>query len=69
MPSQTLSMRSLGSYYDRLSDFLRHFDGLASLLLRLILGPVLIGAGWEKLTGENWFGFQQEAFPFPFKRA
>jgi uncharacterized membrane protein YphA (DoxX/SURF4 family) len=34
--------------------------------LRLILAPVLIAAGWEKLTGENWFGFQQEAFPFPF---
>jgi uncharacterized membrane protein YphA (DoxX/SURF4 family) len=59
-------MRSLVSYYDRLSAFLCHFDGLASLLLRLILGPVLIGAGWEKLTGENWFGFQQGAFPFPF---
>ena len=52
--------------YDRLLGVFKHFDGLASLLLRLILGPVLIAAGWEKLTGENWFGFQLEAFPFPF---
>lgn len=52
--------------YDRLVGLFAHFDGLASLLLRLILGPVLIAAGWEKLNGENWFGFQQDAFPFPF---
>lgn len=52
--------------YDRLLGIFVHFDGLASLLLRLILGPVLIAAGWEKLTGENWFGFQLESFPFPF---
>lgn len=43
-----------------------HLDGLASLLLRLILGPVLIAAGWEKLNGENWFDSQLDAFPFPF---
>jgi uncharacterized membrane protein YphA (DoxX/SURF4 family) len=52
--------------YERLLGVFAHFDGLASLLLRLILGPVLIAAGWEKLTGENWFGYQLEAFPFPF---
>lgn len=45
---------------------IQHLDGVASLLLRLILGPVLIAAGWEKITGDNWFAFQQEAFPFPF---
>ncbi len=52
--------------YERLLGLVAHFDGLASLLLRLILGPVLIAAGWEKLTGENWFGYQLDAFPFPF---
>ena len=52
--------------YERLVRFLSHFDGAASLLLRLILAPVLIGAGWEKITGENWFGFSLDAFPFPF---
>ena len=57
---------TVGFWYDRLGNFLQHFDGLASLLLRLILGPVLIAAGWEKITGDNWFGSQLEAFPFPF---
>ena len=52
--------------YDRFVGILTHFDGVASLLLRLILGPVLIAAGWEKITGENWFGFQLDSFPFPF---
>ena len=52
--------------YERLSSFFSHFDGVASLLLRLILGPVLIGAGWEKITGDNWFSFSLESFPFPF---
>ena len=66
MTSQILSMQSLEDLYDRVTGFLTHFDGLASLTLRLILAPVLIAAGWEKLTGENWFGFQLEAFPFPF---
>jgi uncharacterized membrane protein YphA (DoxX/SURF4 family) len=66
MVSQTLNMQSLGDFYDRVKRLLAHFDGVASLALRLILGPVLIAAGWEKLTGENWFGFQQESFPFPF---
>jgi uncharacterized membrane protein YphA (DoxX/SURF4 family) len=52
--------------YERLISFFSHFDGVASLLLRLILGPVLIGAGWEKITGDNWFSFSLESFPFPF---
>ena len=53
-------------WYGRLVDIASHFDGVASILLRLILGPVLILAGWEKLTGDNWFAFSQENFPFPF---
>lgn len=57
---------ALNTFYDRFTSITAHFDGVASLLLRLILGPVLIAAGWEKLTGENWFGFQLESFPFPF---
>lgn len=52
--------------YERLISFFSHFDGVASLLLRLILGPVLISAGWEKITGDNWFSFSLESFPFPF---
>lgn len=52
--------------YDRAANTLAHFDGIPSLLLRLILGPVLIAAGWEKLSGDNWFGSIQDAMPFPF---
>lgn len=59
-------IQTAGVWYERGVHFLRHFDGLASALLRLILGPVLIIAGWEKLTGDNWFAFQLDAFPFPF---
>ncbi|MCZ6659237.1 MAG: DoxX family protein [Gammaproteobacteria bacterium] len=59
-------IETAGSVYDRAVNAIGHLDGVASLLIRLILGPVLIAAGWEKLTGDNWFGFQLESFPFPF---
>jgi putative oxidoreductase len=62
----TTILESASAGYERLLSLFRHFDGLASLLLRLILAPVLIGAGWEKITGDNWFSFSQESFPFPF---
>ncbi|NND60863.1 MAG: DoxX family protein [Gammaproteobacteria bacterium] len=44
----------------------RSLDGVASLLLRLILAPVLFASGWEKLNGENWFMHTMDSFPFPF---
>ena len=66
MATSNPGMHTLISLYDQLRRFLQHFDGVASILLRLILAPVLIGAGWEKITGENWFAYQLEAFPFPF---
>ena len=51
--------------YDRLFGWLgEHFSGIVSVAIRLILGPVLIGAGWEKLSGDNWFS--QDLLPFPF---
>ena len=59
-------IETASSVYDRSVNAIGHLDGVASLLIRLILGPVLIAAGWEKLTGDNWFGFQLESFPFPF---
>lgn len=59
-------IETASSVYDRAVNAIGHLDGVASLLIRLILGPVLIAAGWEKLTGDNWFGFQLESFPFPF---
>ncbi len=52
--------------YDKVFYALGHFDGVASLLMRLILAPVLIAAGWEKLTGDNWFAGIQDSMPFPF---
>ena len=52
--------------YDRAVGVVRHFDGVASLLLRLILGPVLMASGWEKIAGSNWFVHAQDSFPFPF---
>lgn len=53
-------------WYRKILAYVQHLDGVASLMLRLILAPVLIAAGWEKITGDNWFGFQQDSFPFPF---
>lgn len=41
-------------------------QGLVTLGLRVILAPVLLAAGWEKLNGENWFVHVMADFPFPF---
>lgn len=57
-------MSTLEGLYDRVFHWVSHLDGVVSITLRLILGPVLIGAGWEKLTGDNWFS--PELLPFPF---
>lgn len=54
------------AWHDRFTAFAARLDGVASLLLRLILAPVLIYAGWEKITGVNWFGSALASFPFPF---
>ena len=51
--------------YDSIVNWLSaNLGGVVSLLIRLILGPVLIAAGWEKITGSNWLS--QEMLPFPF---
>ena len=56
---------SYNRLYDRVFDLISNqLGGVVSLTLRLILGPVLIGAGWEKITGDNWFS--QDLLPFPF---
>ncbi len=56
---------SWSHWYDRIFDWMStHLSGVVSITLRLILGPVLIGAGWEKITGNNWFS--AEILPFPF---
>ena len=47
---------------------LRHFDGIAPLLLRLITAPVMMEAGWNKLMAfestVSWFG-NSLGMPFP----
>lgn len=52
--------------YHQVFSRVEHLDGVASLLLRLILAPVLIGAGWTKINGTNWFASRLDDFPFPF---
>jgi uncharacterized membrane protein YphA (DoxX/SURF4 family) len=51
---------SYGRLNDSVVDRTRPFDGIAPLLLRLYLAPVMIQAGWNKIVGfENtvaWFG-------------
>ena len=61
-----ISMNQLVDLYDRIVGHLAHFDGVASIALRLILGPVMMAAGWEKMHGDNWFAFSLDSFPFPF---
>ena len=53
-------------FYEMGVDLSKHLDGVASLALRLFLAPVMLASGWEKLTGENWFGGMTDSFPFPF---
>lgn len=54
--------------YDTTLDKLQPFDGVPALLLRLILAPVMIQAGWIKCvhfdSQVNWFG-SSLGMPFP----
>lgn len=59
-------MTHVSKFNAQLKNITSHLDGVASLALRLILGPVLIISGWEKLTGTNYFGGMMDSFPFPF---
>jgi len=62
----TAIMNSVRKFNTQLKCITKHLDGVASLALRLILGPVLIVSGYEKLTGNNYFGGMLDSFPFPF---
>lgn len=61
-------MTSLTSFYDKSVKVLSSLDGIAPLLFRLILAPVMIQAGWNKLDGwegtVGWFGGVLN-LPFP----
>ena len=40
--------------YDQAVDWCTaHLGGIVSIGLRLILAPVMISAGWEKISGSN----------------
>ncbi len=59
-------LQRIQNLYHRFFSAAAHLDGVASLLLRLIVGPVVIAAGWTKITGTNWFASRMDSFPFPF---
>ena len=54
--------------YDGVLRAITPLDGIAPLLLRLILAPVMMQAGWNKLVGFEgtvyWFG-NSLGMPFP----
>lgn len=64
--SPIFSPLRMTSLWDQALRILPHFDGSAALLMRLILAPVMIAAGCEKMHGENWFHHAMDTFPFPF---
>ncbi|QBF81526.1 DoxX family protein [Shewanella maritima] len=53
-------MQALANLYQSILNKLRHFDGLAPLALRIYLAPVLMQAGYTKLSAFEdtaaWFG-------------
>ena len=61
----TAILNHVSNFNTQLHNITGHLDGVASLALRLILGPVLIVSGREKLTGANYFGSMLDSFPFP----
>ena len=60
------------SKYDNTVKRLHHFDGIALLLIRLYLAPVMIQAGWNKASSfsgiVDWFGNEDYGLglSFPF---
>jgi uncharacterized membrane protein YphA (DoxX/SURF4 family) len=63
-------LTTVNGYYDDVVDRLRSFDGIAPLLLRLYLAPIMIQAGWNKLVGFDntvaWFGNPDWGLGLPF---
>ena len=63
-------LATVNGYYDVVVERLRTFEGIAPLLLRLYLAPVMIQAGWNKLVGFDntvaWFGNPDWGLGLPF---
>lgn len=60
-------MQTLYGFWKRLLKSVSQFDGLASLALRLFLTPVMLQAGWTKITGFSGTVtfFANQGIPFP----
>ena len=61
---------TVNGYYDVAVERLRSFEGIAPLLIRLYLAPIMIQAGWTKLVGFDntvaWFGNPDWGLGLPF---
>lgn len=60
-------MQTLYGFWKRLLESVSQFDGLASMALRLFLTPVMLQAGWTKITGFSGTVtfFANQGIPFP----
>ncbi len=63
-------LATVNSYYDVVVQRLRSFEGIAPLLVRLYLAPIMIQAGWNKIVGfdniDAWFGNPDWGLGLPF---
>ncbi len=63
-------LATVNGYYDLVVQRLRTLEGVAPLLIRLYLAPIMIQAGWNKIVGfENtvaWFGNPDWGLGLPF---
>ena len=63
-------LATVNSYYDVVVQRLRSFEGIAPLLVRLYLAPIMIQAGWTKIVGFDnivtWFGNPDWGLGLPF---
>ena len=65
-----MSLMNLYTSLHKLLDKSLAFEGIAPLLLRLYLAPVMIQAGWNKYQGfdgiVDWFGNDDYGLGLPF---
>ena len=63
-------LTTANGYYDVAVQRLRSFEGIAPLLVRLYLAPIMIQAGWNKIVGFDnivaWFGNPDWGLGLPF---
>jgi uncharacterized membrane protein YphA (DoxX/SURF4 family) len=63
-------LTTVNGYYDVVVQRLRSLEGIAPLLVRLYLAPIMIQAGWNKIVGFDnivaWFGNPDWGLGLPF---